>query len=501
MRRAVDSVYSRPSFRLPQARIRPAAVFARRTAAPAQTPRVPDRRRSPGAQDRRRRADLPRWKVVAYTVTQADFKQDAFVTHLWLADPPTGGRCQLTRGDEVGRQPALVARRPLAGVHQRPRRRQEPDLRHPPRRRRGRATDQGRDRRQRLRLVARRQDRSPSSPPSRTRTRRRPQGAPRRLRASSPGVRPRPPLDDRRGRGAARRRPPASSAPRGRRFSVGSFSWSPDGARIAFSATVNPDLIQGGTADLYVLTWPSDAVKKIVSQPGPDTNPRWSPDGNAARLPVRDGQAALLPRQLAHRRGPRRRRHAALDHRRLRREPGLIDWKRGRHLLLGAVRRPPSHLFRVDPDGRSDHARHRPGRPDGRRLLAHPRRPADSRSRAASPTSMAEVFVSRRRTVRAAQAHRHDRAAQPLIVGTPEVISWKSKDGTTIEGVLIKPADFDPAQKYPLLCRSTAARPASTGRCCSARATIPSDVWAGRGASCSRSTTAAAPATARSSAS
>jgi dipeptidyl aminopeptidase/acylaminoacyl peptidase len=32
-----------------------------------------------------------------------------------------------------------------------------------------------------------------------------------------------------------------------------------------------------------------------------------------------------------------------------------------------------------------------------------------------------------------------------------EVISWKSKDGAVIEGVLHKPADYDPSVKYPLL--------------------------------------------------
>jgi dipeptidyl aminopeptidase/acylaminoacyl peptidase len=32
-----------------------------------------------------------------------------------------------------------------------------------------------------------------------------------------------------------------------------------------------------------------------------------------------------------------------------------------------------------------------------------------------------------------------------------EVIQWKSTDGTLIEGVLIKPADFDVTKKYPLL--------------------------------------------------
>src|SRR5258706_11250393 len=36
-------------------------------------------------------------------------------------------------------------------------------------------------------------------------------------------------------------------------FSVDSFSWSPDGSSIAFSATLNPDLIQGVTSDIYLL--------------------------------------------------------------------------------------------------------------------------------------------------------------------------------------------------------------------------------------------------------
>src|ERR1051326_8010204 len=36
-------------------------------------------------------------------------------------------------------------------------------------------------------------------------------------------------------------------------------------------------------------------------------------------------------------------------------------------------------------------------------------------------------------------------------LGTNEVISWKSGDGTVIEGVLHKPANYDAARKYPLL--------------------------------------------------
>ena len=36
-------------------------------------------------------------------------------------------------------------------------------------------------------------------------------------------------------------------------------------------------------------------------------------------------------------------------------------------------------------------------------------------------------------------------------LATREVIQWKSTDGTEIEGILIKPADFDASRKYPLL--------------------------------------------------
>src|SRR6266446_2045602 len=65
----------------------------------------------------------------------------------------------------------------------------------------------------------------------------------------------------------------------GDKFTFGDFSWSPDGTRITFSAQKDPDLISSETADLYVVAVSDGAVKKIVSTPGPDRNPKWSPDG------------------------------------------------------------------------------------------------------------------------------------------------------------------------------------------------------------------------------
>ncbi len=65
----------------------------------------------------------------------------------------------------------------------------------------------------------------------------------------------------------------------GDKFSVETFSFSPDGTRIAFAAQRDPDLISSFSRDLYVLSLADKSVKKIVDTPGPDSDPKWSPDG------------------------------------------------------------------------------------------------------------------------------------------------------------------------------------------------------------------------------
>ena len=47
----------------------------------------------------------PDGKWVAYTVGYGDFKQDAFITQIWLADTATGKSIQLTRSDKSSTTP------------------------------------------------------------------------------------------------------------------------------------------------------------------------------------------------------------------------------------------------------------------------------------------------------------------------------------------------------------------------------------------------------------
>ena len=62
---------------------------------------------------------------------------------------------------------------------------------------------------------------------------------------------------------------------------VDSFDWSPDGSRIALSASANADnsALPYEYTDLFLTDAYTGETRSIVVQPGADSEPRWSPDG------------------------------------------------------------------------------------------------------------------------------------------------------------------------------------------------------------------------------
>jgi dipeptidyl aminopeptidase/acylaminoacyl peptidase len=276
---------------------------------------------------------------------------------------------------------------------------------------------------------------------------------------------------------------PQAGRPRtkGREFTVGSFSWSPDGKRIAFSATVNPDLIQGATADIYVLNLADDAVRKIVAQPGPDNAPQWSPDGKSILFSSAMGNPDYFAANsrlaiVSAEGGPVRALTAAFDE-----SPAFVAWTPD-GIYFSAQQKMATHLFRMEPGSLKIWRVTSPDDFIGG-SFSFSRSGMRMAFSMASPAALSEICVSdagfqpRRLTNMTAQA-------ESFILGTREAVAWKSADGTPIEGVLIKPADFNPAKKYALLCiihggPTGVDRPALLSP--DAR-TYPSDIWAARGA-------------------
>jgi dipeptidyl aminopeptidase/acylaminoacyl peptidase len=265
-------------------------------------------------------------------------------------------------------------------------------------------------------------------------------------------------------------------------FSVDSFSWSPDGSKIAFSATMNPDVIQGVTGDVYVLNLADDSVRKVVSQSGPDFSPRWSPDGSQIVFSSAMGRNPSFATNIrlaivSAEGGTPRSVTDSFDE-----NPGLIEWRQD-GIYFSALQKTAAHLFKLDPATGKIMRISEPDQlmtgsvsisRDGQKIAFS----------ASSPTSLSEVYVTDARKFAPRMLTSMTDQTKNFILGTRELVTWKSTDGTTIEGVLIKPADFDPTKKYPLLCiihggPTGTDRPALLSP--DARY-YPSDIWAARGA-------------------
>ena len=268
-------------------------------------------------------------------------------------------------------------------------------------------------------------------------------------------------------------------------FTVQEFDWSPDGSRIALSATVNPDLIQSKTADIYVVTLATDSaaqdvVQRIVSQPGPDNGPLWSPDGTQIAFSTSMGNERYFASNsriavVSASGGTPRSVTDSFDE-----NPGLLAWRAGSIWFSGA-QKTSAHLFRVDP------ANGRIARVSGpeQGMFGGFSLTRDASTVAfvtSAPTALPEVAVSRTAEWAPRPVTTMSEQVHGWTLGSREVISWKSKDGTVIEGVLIRPADFDARKKYPLLC---VIHGGPTGV---DRPTLPDaryypvDLWAARGA-------------------
>jgi dipeptidyl aminopeptidase/acylaminoacyl peptidase len=233
-------------------------------------------------------------------------------------------------------------------------------------------------------------------------------------------------------------------------FVVGSFDWSPDGSRIAFDHRVSSDAGEGGSADISIVDVASGTRTPLITQPGPDSNPRWSPDGSriafvtamaktfyfyensviAVTTPGTAGVTSLTD---------------AFDE-----DPSLVDWTTG-GIVFSAAQRTATALFTLDPASRAIRKYQAGEAWIGTQFSVS----ADGSHVAfvgAGPKEFADVYAGEVAAIASARRISDTRAqVASWPAHTREVVRWKSQDGAEIEGVLHKPAGFETGRRYPLL--------------------------------------------------
>lgn len=227
-------------------------------------------------------------------------------------------------------------------------------------------------------------------------------------------------------------------------------AWSPDGSRIAFSSRRGDDADRANSADIWVSeAKPGAAPVRLTTFRGPDTEPVWSPDGKSiaylqgsapeldaydmprvALVSAAGGEAKLLTGSLD--RGVASVRFAA----------------DGRSLLFVVVDDRSAYLARVSVSGGAVE-----------RLISGPRVSSSITTRgpcvallSADSHKVPEVFAFENGDLRKLTSH-NDSLLSEFELGAVEEVSFSSKDGTEVHGLLTKPPTWKAGVKYPLLLR------------------------------------------------
>jgi dipeptidyl aminopeptidase/acylaminoacyl peptidase len=232
-------------------------------------------------------------------------------------------------------------------------------------------------------------------------------------------------------------------------FTVSDFSWAPDGTRIAFGHRANPLINSWPTSDISILDIESGAVTPLVERPGADSGATWSPDsrwilfesdeGNTNsnyyvnnrifKIPSSGGDPVRLAPDFDE-------------------NIGTLHWA-PTGIFFVSWQRTQRHLFRLDPEsGEIVSILPEPAAvfsvsfsKDGDRMALS----------GTNPNTLPEIYRSTVSSPAPESVTRMSEQIGDWTTGSSEVVSWVSRDGARIEGVLHKPDDFDPTRKYPLL--------------------------------------------------
>ncbi len=232
-------------------------------------------------------------------------------------------------------------------------------------------------------------------------------------------------------------------------FHVTDFSWSSDGRSIAFAHQVNPTVDAWPTTDISSVPSDSGEVTAIVTWKGRDNNPLYSPDGKWLAF-VSDGGEPRWARAtdvyiMPAKGGEPKKLSPTPD-----RRPQLVSWSDdSKHVYFNETDHTSRRLFVLPINGNAPRAKlSGPGNFTGASLSANGKMLALIHQ---TPETAPDVYITPAQKIKLRKLTNVNADFPKLQMARTEVITWKSKDGMEIEGLLTYPIYHELDKQYPLI--------------------------------------------------
>jgi len=232
-------------------------------------------------------------------------------------------------------------------------------------------------------------------------------------------------------------------------FTVSDPQWSPDGARITYTTRPTPRADDGALSDVWMLTVAGGEKKKIGGDSGASDNARWSPDGQWIAYtgsPDRDPGPSTTYLYLIPAAGGSPKQLSA----KFELSVGTPVWSRdGRAIYFSTNTLEANEVFAADAaTGAVTQLSRRGGVTGITEISRDGKTIVGTMSSAGQPT---ELYKTGADLGSISALTNHNAWLKEYSLAQTEIVKWKSKDSTEVEGLLTKPVGYEAGKKVALL--------------------------------------------------